>query len=164
MKEIPGYPGYAAGADGHVYSMRSDSGTPLYEHVTKGYAHVKVHVGGRRVKRPVHQLVLLAYAGPRPARAVARHLNGRALDNRPGNLAWGTHAENAQDAVRHGTLGKGMLARHRKLTDAQVCEVVCRLRTGESDASVASAFGLSRHYPTKLAQGARWGHLRAHMA
>lgn len=164
MKEIPGYPGYAAGVDGHVYSAYTGYSTPLYEHVVKGYAHVKVRVGGRVLKHPVHRLVLLAFVGPRPDGHVCRHLNGKPLDNRLSNLAWGTHAENAQDAVLHGTVGKGMLAHHRKLTDAQVREVVRRVQAGESDASVASAFGLSRHYPTKLAQGGRWGHLHAHLA
>ncbi|MEN7529328.1 HNH endonuclease [Cupriavidus sp. DL-D2] len=166
MREIPGYPGYAAGADGHVYSALKDGGCePLYERVDKhGYAHVKVRQGGRRVTRLVHALVLLAYAGPRPEGKVGRHLNGHSTDNRPGNLAWGTHGENAADAIRHGTIGPGMLAHRRKLTDDQVREIVQRHRAGESGASIARAYGVSEAYPAQLARGKCWRHLDAHLS
>lgn len=48
-------------------------------------------------------MVADAFIGPRPNGAVIRHLNGKANDNRPENLAYGTQAENVQDEVRHGT-------------------------------------------------------------
>lgn len=51
----------------------------------------------------VHILVCEAFHGPRPDGLVVRHLNGIPADNRPGNLAWGTRAENMQDKKRHGT-------------------------------------------------------------
>jgi hypothetical protein len=31
-----------------------------------------------------------------------RHLDGNPTNNTPENLAWGTHAENCMDTVRHG--------------------------------------------------------------
>ncbi len=52
----------------------------------------------------VHTLVLMAFAGPRPADGmVTRHLNGDKLDNRAANLAWGTVQENIHDKFAHGT-------------------------------------------------------------
>lgn len=69
-----------------------------------GYFHVALCRDGRRVDIGVHQLVLLAFAGPRPAGKEARHLNGNPADNRwPENLVWGTKSENTYDRVRHGT-------------------------------------------------------------
>lgn len=60
-----------------------------------------VSIAGRR--RPVHQLVLHAFVGPPPfVGAEPRHLNGTTSDNWLSNLAWGTHAENMADMLRHG--------------------------------------------------------------
>jgi hypothetical protein len=54
-----------------------------------GYLWVKG--GGMRVA--VATLVCLAFHGP----PEVRHLNGNRQDNRPGNLAWGSHKDNERD-------------------------------------------------------------------
>lgn len=60
-----------------------------------------VSVNGRQAFR--HVLVARTFHGePLPGQEV-RHLNGVAGDDRPENLRWGTHAENVQDSLRHGT-------------------------------------------------------------
>jgi hypothetical protein len=58
---------------------------------------------GVRRNRRVHVLVAEAFHGPRPDGFVARHLDGDSLNNRQGNLAWGTVLENAADQAAHGT-------------------------------------------------------------
>ena len=50
----------------------------------------------------VHALVAEAFLGPRPEGQQVRHVNTDSRDNRATNLAYGTHLDNAQDAVRHG--------------------------------------------------------------
>lgn len=50
----------------------------------------------------IHQLVLAVFVGTRPEGLVVRHLNGNSRDNRLSNLAYGTAAQNAQDAIAHG--------------------------------------------------------------
>ena len=40
-------------------------------------------------------------------RHVGRHLDGDASNNKIENLVWGTQAENARDALRHGTYRSG---------------------------------------------------------
>ena len=50
----------------------------------------------------VQKLVLDAFVGPRPAGAVARHLNDIGIDNRLVNLAWGTASENMRDCATNG--------------------------------------------------------------
>ncbi|AVA33352.1 HNH endonuclease signature motif containing protein [Cupriavidus metallidurans] len=159
MKDIAGFPGYAAGEDGRVYCQYNGYAKPMYEHVIKGYAHVIVRVSGKRLKRPVHRLVLLAFAGACPDGEIGRHLNGQALDNRPANLAWGTPADNAQDAVRHGTLGKGMLARHRKLTADDVVDIRNRVARGERSADIAARYGVNKDYPSHVASRRVWSHI-----
>ncbi len=51
----------------------------------------------------VHHLVLLAFVGlPSEEQTEARHLDGNPSNNHRRNLKWGTHAENGEDARRHG--------------------------------------------------------------
>lgn len=69
-----------------------------------GYPSVTLSRRGKVKTRPIHQLVLAAFAGPRPAgKDVIRHLDGDPTNNLLGNLAYGTQSENAQDSLRHGT-------------------------------------------------------------
>jgi hypothetical protein len=72
---------------------------------TRADGHLVVILCVNRVKttRQVHQLVLEAFAGPRPAGLEGLHDNGNPADNARTNLRYGTHAENMRDAVRHGT-------------------------------------------------------------
>ncbi len=57
---------------------------------------------GRGNSRCVHELVLLAFVGPRPAKHDGRHLNGVPSDNRLENLSWATRSRNNQDKKWHG--------------------------------------------------------------
>ena len=123
---------------------------------------LSVRILGKKARRrqPVHRLVCLAFHGePCLDGSLARHLNGVSTDNRVDNIAWGTSRDNAQDAIRHGTLGKGMRARRRKLTEAQVRDIRSRLEAGETDQALAAEFGVSRYYPNQLLARKHWGHL-----
>lgn len=95
---------------------------------TTGYLRVHLRREGRGRTYNVHQLVLEAFAGPRPQGLVARHGPGGKLDNRwPENLCWGTQRENAgPDRERDGTAVFGSGSPSAKLTEAAVRE--CRAR------------------------------------
>ncbi|MET8378015.1 NUMOD4 motif-containing HNH endonuclease [Streptomyces microflavus] len=69
----------------------------------QGYLSVALCSAGRVKYRKIHQLVLEAFVGPRPAGNVGRHLDGNLTNNVAGNLAWGTHSENMADCLKHGT-------------------------------------------------------------
>lgn len=106
---IPGFPGYEASDHGRVRSRRRKrrDGGPLILQTglnPAGYQTVNPWAAGRgNVTKPIHYFVMLAFVGPRPADLVTRHLDGNQLNNHLTNLAYGTVAENQQDAVRHGT-------------------------------------------------------------
>lgn len=107
VREVAGFPGYLVSSSGDVYSTRQGYPLKLVARPHKGYLHVQIKTGvGKATQRkvPVHQVVLFAYGPPRPSPLHGgRHLNGDATNNHSTNLAWGTQAQNIQDAIDHGT-------------------------------------------------------------
>lgn len=161
MKPIPGLTGYFATETGEVVSVRSGKPRVLQSQIYGGYHRITVSVRVNGVKErhrfEVHRLVLKAYAGlPCQDGQEARHLNGLSTDNRPSNLAWGTRQQNMDDAVRHGTIGPGMKARRRKLSDSQVIEIIRRSNAGEHKVHIAAEFGIHPDYIPKLLSGKAW--------
>lgn len=79
------------------------------------YRYVTLTKDGKQVRRPVHQLVMEAFAEPCPPGMEVRHLDGNPANNRwapgneaetraaGGNLFYGTHARNMLDKREHGT-------------------------------------------------------------
>ena len=86
---------------------------------------------------PVHQLVLLTFAGPPGAGQEVRHLNGDPKDNRLENLAYGTRTENILDVFRQGKAW-------RKLTAKDAADIRIRLRDGDAGAAIARDYGVSQ--------------------
>ena len=69
----------------------------------KGYRHVTLVRDNKMYSRTVHGLVLEAFIGPRPLRALACHWDRNPSNNHVENLRWGTDSDNQQDSLRHGT-------------------------------------------------------------
>lgn len=87
---------------------RLQRGKDLRPVLTNGiHWHVGLYGGrGRQAKRirPIHQLVLEAFVGPRPHPDWhACHNDGDPLNNHWSNLRWDTPSGNMQDKHRHGT-------------------------------------------------------------
>lgn len=100
---VPGFNGYFACREGYVRGPRK---------VLKGYSpdgkYLRVLLrdmgtNSERVMMFIHRVILLTFVGPCPVGMEVRHLNGDSTDNRLENLKYGTHSENMQDTVRHGT-------------------------------------------------------------
>lgn len=100
-RTVEGFPDYEVSSEGRIRFNGDVLNPPLN---SNGYLRLAMvpEGGGRKVRRYVHQLVAVAFHGPRPAGKEVRHLNGQPLDCRAVNLAWDTHRRNMLDIVDHG--------------------------------------------------------------
>lgn len=129
-RAIPGFKIYEASDLGRVRSIPRvvsngrRAGVVLAQPLNRrGYFTVTLHsiIGGGGLKtRLVHQVVLEAFRGLRPAGHEGCHNNGVKTDNALTNLRWDTPENNQRDSRIHG-------AYHwSKLVDNDVA-VICRL-------------------------------------
>jgi hypothetical protein len=167
VKEINGHLGYWVDSEGNVWTIwkkhsgnrKSRQAKPrlIHQHVGKdSYLQVKID----RETRKVHRLVLEAFVGPCPEGMCCRHLDGNPLNNRLGNLRWGTGRENWEDKIRHGRdkvgHNHGASNGRAKLTGTDV-EEIRRLRlAGLGPAEIGRRFGVNRNHVTHICQGKKW--------
>lgn len=155
-RPIPGFPGYRISSDGRVRSDHSKYGKVGLlrpKRTQSGYHRVSLFRDGKMHSFAVHRLVLLVFVGPPPSPdSVTRHLNGKRLDNRVENLAWGTVQDNHDDMVAHGTFPG-----HPRLTVEQVKQIIQRhSTTGESQASLGREFGVTYQTIQAILGGRKW--------
>jgi hypothetical protein len=167
-RKIEGFPGYRVGSDGSVQSRlcpghpnRTAPWHTLKMSVsTSGYKSLTVYYRRDgilfKLRRYLHAMVCEAFHGPCPPGMQCRHLNGDRMDNRPGNLAWGTRMENAADRERHGHTPKGSLVGSSKLTEDVVLEMRRLSAQGMSFCELSRKFGISRPTATKAVKGFTW--------
>lgn len=113
--------------DMHVAAGRNGSGTALRKGrvltlVVKGgrYFCVTLARGEERKQYLVHDLVALAFHGPKPPGLEVRHLNDDKTNNTPSNLQYGTRQENEDDRQRNGKVRRGVNHGCAKLTEENV--------------------------------------------
>lgn len=111
-------------------------------------------------KHFVHTLVLEAFVSPRPPGLEALHRDGQGTNNAAGNLRWGTHAENVQDALRHGVHVAHPGSRNGRsiLTEADIPIIRERLKN-EFPASIARDYGVNRSTIQQIKRGQNWSHI-----
>lgn len=109
--------------------------------------------------RSIHSLVLEAFKGKRPKGKVARHLDGNKVNNSPDNLKWGTYAENAEDAKRHGTFVLGEKNGYSKMTNDQVLEARRLRDIGVACQTIANQFGVHWSNIWLIGKRKTWKHL-----
>ncbi len=120
------------------------------------YLSVLIRINNKSHLRMIHRLVLEAFVGPRGPGQVCRHLNGKHSDNRLENLQWGTQAENAGDALAHGTHTLGAQNGNAKLTAEQAVEIHRRRKDGERGDRLAREFGVSDATICRIKKGIRY--------
>lgn len=147
-KAVAGWPGYEVSNLGQVrrlprydalgrkYPARIHCGCRMHD----GYVGAMLKDRARTQLAYVHRLVLTAFDRPPEAHEVCRHLDGDPANNWIGNLAWGTQAENIQDAVEAGKFPKGSKHWLSCLTEKQIEEI--RSST-ESTSFLASKYKVS---------------------
>lgn len=95
---------YGVSSHGRVRRVGGGVLTPWLQH---GYCRVTLSYQGRRKSENVSRLVLSAFSGPpTQEQPFALHGDGNRQNNGLSNLRWGSHSENMQDAIRHGTHSK----------------------------------------------------------
>lgn len=125
-----------------------------------GYVNVHLRRPGQSIHKYLHQIICEVAHGPRPeGKRCVRHLNGDARDNRPENLAWGTHKENGGDMVAHGTSCRGKRNARSVISAADALEIRRRCAGGETQGEVAAAFGITGGTAGQIARGERWSWL-----
>lgn len=159
-REIPGFPGYLVTEDGNVLSdwartRRTGEYRPLaFSTDAKGYAGLTLCAGPNvRRKARVHRLVAEVFHPNPLGLPCVRHLDGNPSNNAARNLAWGTHAENEADKVRHGTR---VYAPRAKLSPEDRTQARNLKASGASDAAIAAAIGVSRPSISRLLSGKTW--------
>ncbi len=143
-KMLPGLSRYRFRDDGEVVSLWRQAPRVLRGGTDKdGYRKFVLidDIGRRRYVRRA-SLICAAFAGPRPQGAVIRHLDGSRTNDTPGNLTWGTQAENIADKARHGTLLKGAQHPRAKLSEEQARTIL--KESGTPLSQLARRFGVSK--------------------
>lgn len=100
---VPGTKGYEVSDLGRIMSFHGAEPQELVGYLQNGYRRIRVLINGARKSVAIHRLVALAFYGPCPEGLEVRHLDGNRLNNQLSNLSYGTHTENMQDAIEHGT-------------------------------------------------------------
>lgn len=102
-KPIPGYEDYEVSDAGHI-AWNSPKGRKMLRPGTNtsGHQTVGLYKDGRRSKKYIHELVLLAHVGERPKGYVACHYDDQPANNTLDNLRWDTPRANLLDAIRNG--------------------------------------------------------------
>lgn len=126
-----------------------------------GYHMVSLTSPGRTRKYAyVHDLVLAAFRGPKPAGKESCHRNGKRTDNRLRNLRYGTRSENAIDRKKHGVPWlKGEDCGSAKLAEKNVRWI--RANIGRLSArSMANKLGVTHKTVCAVISGESWGHVK----
>lgn len=120
-----------------------------------GYRYVSLARDGRHKRCRVHQLVLLAFVGPRPTGLQGCHGDGDPANNARTNLRYGTPRDNAEDRVRHGRAGiaRGESHGSSKLTISQVASIRA---DGRAHRAIACDYGVAQPTISRIKRGATW--------
>jgi hypothetical protein len=164
-RPIPTLPGYEASSLGRIRSWRAGCWThtrkqrsePLIRRLVPnkrdGHLLVGFNIEGHYFLRPVHQLVLEAFKGPRPPGLLCRHLDGDPTNNKDTNLQWGTSSENWADMIRHGTDTRGERNGGAKLTT----DAANAIRSSpENGVTMAARYGVSEATISRIRAGVRY--------
>lgn len=166
-RTVPGFPGYAVGSDGSVWSClpypwrkNPEEIQPWRRLVPRrlknGYYMTSFHKDGKAKPEYIHRAVLMVFAGPPRDGECAAHGDGDRSNNRLSNLRWTTRKGNEQDKKAHGTYNK----RGHKVTDEQAVEIVDLYRTTDMTyRQLAEKYGTTIPSVCNMLKGKTYRHL-----
>lgn len=148
-------------SDGSIHRLRGIQLKPSFHKF--GYLQVwlRSETGESKKSLTVHSLVAAAFLGARPDGMLVLHGDGVPTNNRPGNLRYGTYAENSSDSARHGTMAAGENHGNAKLCDDDVREIRQLLSVKTNQREIARRFSISPASVANINSGLTWSHLDA---
>ncbi len=169
-KDIPGFPDYAITKDGRVWSKPRKSfrgkepGRWLINTTqTNGYIYGHLSLQRKEYHIRIAGLILLTYVGLCPKGMECRHLDGNKKNNKLSNLKYGTHKENMQDTLRHGTncgLKMGEDSNRAILSENQVRLIFNAYHDGAyNQQELADMFNISDVHISRIVNKKTWRHL-----
>jgi len=152
LRDIPGYPGYAATDEGLIFSRLSNK-ILIGGLDTCGYRRYCLQIDGRQLTAKGHRLVALAYHPNPDGLPCVNHKNGVRGDNRPSNLEWITQKGNVIHAARAGNMSRimpiGEKHHNSKLTDRERACIV-NLKGKLSQRELATIFNIDQSVVSRL--------------
>jgi hypothetical protein len=137
-RAIPGFEGrYEVSDAGEVRSLIKGK---ILRPGRKPSGHLSVVLGRATGSQDIHVLVLLAFRGPKPAKAIGRHLNHQPSDNQLSNLEWSTYRQNALDK-KYNPQWRPSCTYKLRSDDVRA---IRELLTTQSGAQVARLFNISQ--------------------
>lgn len=125
-----------------------------------GYLAVSLWESNKGKTWPVHQLVAMAFHGPRPSeRHHAAHLDGNKLNNSADNIRWVTKEENESHKREHGTANIGTRNGSAKLTPATIIAARVAHQHGEKPASIGRRLGIEQSHLSRILNHRLWKEL-----
>lgn len=167
---IPGHNGYEASNLGRVRSLdriitrtyhndRTDKTVYLGRILKPKFAEARYPqvVLENQQQFYIHDLILLAFVGPKPPRKICRHRDDDPWNNRLDNLHYGTRRQNHADAVRNGKHTRGERNYNAILTP----DAVRKIRASTySYAVLAAQYGVSKATILNVRNGRSWKWLK----
>lgn len=169
------WPGYYAGSDGVIYSIKSGDLAPVatwlggrkrcqYKKVTlyrKGSRRpVKGQRSGEKRNFYVHDLVAVAFCGPRRRKSrQVRHRDGDRFNNASDNVSWGTKIQNERDKIAAGTAPRGEKHGAHRLTTFAAAEILASPDVPARELAALNNISVSQ--VQKIRAGTAWAHLPA---
>lgn len=100
-KKIDGFEQYMVNRNGLVRI----GNRVLKTHIRKGgYIGVNLYSNGKRIHKPIHRLVAIAFIKRENGKNYVNHKDGIKANNNISNLEWCTHKENINHAYNSGLL------------------------------------------------------------
>lgn len=105
----------------------------------------------------IHELVAVAFIGPRPGGAWIAHDDGDPTNNTAANLRYDSPKGNHADKLRHGTLKHSERHHNARLSSSDVSEIRGR-RKRERGIDLAVEFGAHPNHIYRICARKRWRH------
>ena len=120
------------------------------------YLAVTLADGRRRKQYLLHELVLLAFVGPRPSGQCGCHFDDDKANNVLANLRYDTPHGNAQDQIRNGRSNKGEQHPAAALTAEEVRDIRASAASG---VSLALRYGVTPGHISSIRKRKTWRHI-----